>query len=76
MGELKMLIENINKDYKDYLISMDIHHSLTHVTVSGYEMYDEYIYNVKHIDYSTDEILETVHQFIDNYELNKTQLGE
>jgi|TARA_R100001594_G_scaffold3456_2_gene12961 hypothetical protein len=70
-----MLIENINKDYKNHFISMDIYHSLTHVTVSGYGMYDDYIYNVKHVDYSIDEILETVYQFIDNYELNKTKLG-
>ena len=70
-----MLIENINKDYKNHFISMDIYHSLTHVTVSGYGMHDDYIYNVKHVDYSIDEILETVYQFIDNYELNKTKLG-
>ena len=67
-----MLIENINKDYKDYFISINIYQSLTHVPVSGYGMYDDYIYNVKHLFSSVDEILQTVYQFIDNYELKKT----
>ena len=60
-----MLIENITKDYKNYFISIDIYPSLTHVTVSNYES-DDYIYNVKHVFSSVDEILQTVYQLIDD----------
>jgi hypothetical protein len=65
-----MLIEEYKKEYKDYFMFIDVHHSLIETAVFSYSD-DDFEYRNKFIDYSVDEIYEIICYQIDNNELEQ-----
>jgi hypothetical protein len=63
-----MIIKEYKKEYKDYFMFITVHHSLIEVSVHSY-INDEFEYRNKYIDYSVDEIYESICYRIDNNDL-------
>lgn len=60
-----MLIASHQKEYKDYMIFMDVYHSLINVNVWNWKN-DIDVYQSKFIDYSVDEIFDVISYKIDD----------
>ena len=54
-----MIIKEIQKDYKNFYAFITIYHSLIEVKVFDYED-DDYVYKNKFVDYSLDEVWQTI----------------
>ena len=67
-----MIIKEYQKEYKDYFMFITVHHSLIGVSVHSY-IDDDFEYSNRFIDYSVDEIYETICYRIDNNELQEEQ---
>jgi len=63
-----MIIKEYKKEYKDYFMFITVHHSLIEVSVHSY-IDDDFEYRNKYIDYSVDEIYESICYRIDNNDL-------
>lgn len=67
-----MIIKEYQKEYKDYFMFITVHHSLIEVSVHSYTD-DDFEYSNRFIDYSVDEIYESICYRIDNNELQEEQ---
>lgn len=63
-----MIIKEYQKEYKDYFMFITVNHSLIKVSVHSYTD-DDFEYSNRFIDYSVDEIYETICYRIDNNDL-------
>ncbi len=63
-----MIIKEYQKEYKDYFMLITVHHSLIEVSVHSYAD-DNFEYRNRFIDYSVEEIYETICYRIDNNDL-------
>ena len=63
-----MIIKEYQKEYKDYFMFITVHHSLIEVSVHSY-VDDDFEYTNRFIDYSVEEIYETICYRIDNNDL-------
>ena len=63
-----MIIKEYQKEHKDYFMFITVHHSLIEVSVHSY-VDDDFKYSNRFIDYSVDEIYETICYRIDNNDL-------
>ena len=54
-----MIIKEIQKDYKNFYAFITIHHSCIEVKVFDYDD-DDYEYSNKFVDYSLDEVWQTI----------------
>ena len=60
-----MIIKEYRKRYKDFFMFITVHHSLIEVSVSSY-VDDNFIYRNRYIDYSINEIYDSICNQIDN----------
>ena len=65
-----MIIEEYKKEYKDYFMFINVHHSMIEVSVYSYTN-DNFEYEQKFIDYSVKEVYELICERIDNNELEE-----
>jgi hypothetical protein len=63
-----MIIKEYQKEYKDYFMFITVYHSLIEVSVHSY-VDDDFEYRNRYIDYSVDEIYESICYRIDNNDL-------
>ena len=63
-----MIIKEYQKEYKDYFMFITVHLSLIEVSVHSY-VYDDFEYRNRYIDYSVEEIYESICYRIDNNDL-------
>ena len=63
-----MIIKEYKKEYKDYFMFITVHHSLIEVSVHSY-VDDDFEYRNRYIDYSVEEIYESICYRIDNNDL-------
>lgn len=71
-----MIIKRYSKRYKDYYIFITVHHSLTEVSVHSYIKDDPQwvdVYRNRYIDYSIDEIYDSICYQIDNNNIEQIQ---
>ena len=65
MKGFKMVIKEVQKDYKNYFIFFTKHHSVTEISVHNYKN-DNFSYRNRYIGYSINEIFKQLKDMIDN----------
>ena len=63
-----MIIKEYKKEYKDFFMFITVHHSLIEVSVHSY-VDDDFEYRNRYIDYSVEEIYDSICYRIDNNDL-------
>jgi len=64
-----MIIKEFQKDYKDYFIFFNVHHSMTEISVHNYKN-DNFTYRNRYIGYCNDQIFDEIKTMIDNNSFN------
>jgi hypothetical protein len=67
-----MLLKEYKKEYKDYFMFIDVHHSMIKVSMHSY-VDDDFNYRNDFIDYSVDEVYEVLCHRIDEDRLEETR---
>ena len=60
-----MIIKEIQKDYKDYYIFFNVHHSITEISVHNYQN-KNFTFRNRYIGYSINEIFNQLKDMINN----------
>ena len=67
-----MLLKEYKKEYKDYFMFIDVHHSMIKVSMHNYKD-DDFNYRNDFIDYSVDEVYEVLCRRIDENRLEDSR---
>ena len=67
-----MLLKEYKKEYKDYFMFIDVHHSMIKVSMHNYND-DDFHYRNDFIDYSVDEVYQVLCHRIDEDRLEETR---